>query len=116
MNAALVRATLVPESHAERGGRTLIERRRLIDEGRRVQKDVCVIEPDGAERTWREDVRLFDPDEIEAALGRRSLELVRVEGGFDGDPFGPRSARQVVWARRVAPRSSSALTAGGRGW
>jgi len=99
MNPARVRATLVPESRTERGGRTLIERRRLVEGGRRVQKDVRLIEPDGAERAWREDVRLYDRDEIGAVLERRSLDLERVEGDFDGGPFGPRSTHQVVWAR-----------------
>ncbi len=101
MNPERVRATLVPESRTERGGRVLHERRRLVDGGRRVQKEVRLIEADGSERSWHEDVRLFDTGELETLLAMRSLALVRTEGDLDGGRAGPVAARQIVWARRA---------------
>lgn len=103
MNPARVRATLVPESRSERGGLAIVERRRLERGGTRVVKDVCVTDADGAERSWREDVRLYEPDELARLAADPGLERVRVEGEFDGRPFTADAPRQLVWLRREQP-------------
>lgn len=100
MNPARVRAKLVPESRRDAGARTLVERRRLVRDGRRVQKDVRIVEGDGTERSWREDVRLYEVAELEALLPGGGFELERVEGDFDGRPRSDEAPRQLVWARR----------------
>jgi len=100
MNADRIRATLVPESRKERDGRVLIERRSLEEWGRRVTKAVTLLEPDGSERSWREDVRLYGPEELRALLNPRGLDVARVEGDFDGSEATPDSPRHIVWARR----------------
>lgn len=100
MNPPQVRATLVPFSRSEHGGRIIEERRALLDGGRRVRKDVRVVEPGGAALEWHEDVRLYEVVELEAALARAELRVERVEGDFDGRSPAPDAPRQIVWARR----------------
>lgn len=102
MNPARVRAKLVPESHTRRGGLEILERRRLTHGGARVVKDVSLRAADGGERCWHEDVRLYDAGELAELLPAAGLELLRSEGDFDGRPFEPGSARQIVWARRAS--------------
>jgi SAM-dependent methyltransferase len=108
MNPARVRATLVPESHARRGALEIHERRALERGGTRVVKEVRLTSAGSAERAWREDVRLYEPDEVEALLADAGLRRVRTEGDFDGRPFvggsadapdAPGAPRQIVWAR-----------------
>ena len=101
MNPARVRATLVPESRARRGGCEFHERRRLERGGARVVKEVRLCAPDRSERRWREDVRLYEPRELAALLARAGLVLRRTEGDFDGRAFGPDSPRQIAWAGRT---------------
>lgn len=98
MNAARIRSTLVPESRDEREGRVLVQRRSLTQDGRRVVKHVELTEPDGTTRAWHEDVRLFDPEELDALLARHGLHRTRLEGDFDGRPFDPDSPRMIAWA------------------
>jgi SAM-dependent methyltransferase len=100
MNPDRIRARLVPESHRERDGYALSERRSLVDDGRRVVKEVRLTTPTGERRAWREDVRLVEPAEIHGWLTARGFEVERTEAGFDGAPFTADSDRQLVWARR----------------
>jgi SAM-dependent methyltransferase len=100
MNPVRVRATLVPESRLERGALAIHERRTLEHGGTRVVKDVRLASAEG-ERGWREDVRLYAPDELDALLGTAGLRRLRTEGDFDGRPFAagsPEPPRQIVWA------------------
>lgn len=99
MNPERVREALVPSSRDERAGRVVDERRRLEDGGRRVVKEVRV-EEGGSSRAWTERVRLYAPEEVDAMLRERGLELVARAGDFDATPYGPRSSRQIVLARR----------------
>lgn len=103
MNPARIRATLVPESLTERGRYELHERRRLTEDGRRVVKDVTLRRRDAdGERRWREDVRLYEPDELATLLAGAGLRVERTLGDFDGAPFTAESPRQIGWARREA--------------
>ena len=54
----------------------------------------------GSQRTWHEDVRLFDPPEIETLLRAHGLEVLRMEGDFDGRADDAQAPRRIVWARR----------------
>lgn len=105
MNAARVRATLVPESRTRRGALEIHERRRLEHDGTRVVKEVSVRSADGGERRWREDVRLYEPGELEPQLARAGLALLRREGDFDGRAFASDAPRQLLWVRVPSNRA-----------
>lgn len=101
MNPDRIRETLVPRSSTQRGEFRLDEERALADGGRRVVKHVTITHADGRERSWREDVRMYAADEIRALLAERGVEATQVDGGFGGEPSGPRAPRQIVRARRT---------------
>ncbi len=99
MNPSRIRSHLVPESRTERDGFVLIERRALTKAGERVTKQVTMIDRQGREKHWKEDVRLYEPEEIRALLQVRGLHLEGQFGDFSGEPLGPDSPRQLVLAR-----------------
>jgi len=101
MNAGRVRSQLVPESLTRRDGLELHERRHLTPDGRRVVKQVLLRGMDGRERRWHEDVRLFEPEEIDGLLRAAGLEPESREGDFHGRPFDEQAPRQLVRARRL---------------
>ena len=101
MNAERIRAGLVPESFTERDGQTLHEQRQLLEGGKRVRKDVRLSAPGQPDRTWHEDVRLFDPPELKLLLATHGLQLERIEGDFDGRPADAEAPRHIVWAARI---------------
>ncbi len=100
MNPARIRASLVPESETERDGLVLLERRRLAAGGSRVVKEVTLRRPDGSERSWREDVRLYDPPEFDELCARAGLRVTRRDGDFTPGSFEEASPRQIVWTER----------------
>jgi len=104
MNPGRVRANLVAHSVRRQGELEIDERRSLAAGGTRVVKDVLLRSHTGAVRSWREDVRLYEPPELRELLERAGLVLVRTEGDFDGRPFASDAPRQIVWARGSAPR------------
>mgnify|MGYP001828931512 CR=1 FL=1 len=89
MCAERVRATLAPSSEREGPGFVLLEERRLVEGGRRVVKQVDLRLDSGERRRWREDVRLYEPDEIERMLAAAGLEPGSAWGDFEGRPAGP---------------------------
>ncbi len=100
LHPAAVRASLVPESREERDGIVLAARRALADGGRRVTKEVHLTLADGAVRRWREDVRMYEPEELDALLAARGLAVSARYGDLAGGPFEGRSMRQVVRVQR----------------
>jgi SAM-dependent methyltransferase len=112
MNPAAVRSGLVPRTTRREAAFAIEERRRLADGGRKVVKEV-ELELTGAPgaagarevRRWREEVRLYEIDELHALLAERGLELVRVAGDFGATAFGPSSPRAIVFARRASERA-----------
>lgn len=100
MNPAAIRRGLVPSSREERDGIVLEAERRLENGGRRVVKEVRLTTADGAERSWREEVRMFEPDELDERLLALGLRVERRAGDFSGERFDPaEAARQIVVAR-----------------
>lgn len=96
MNPARIRERLVPQSTTRRGAAVLHEQRALEDGGRRVTKEVT-LELDGqAPRRWREDVRLYENDELVELAARFGLSCAGTWGGFDGEAFGVEAERQLV--------------------
>lgn len=99
MNPARVRRTLVARSRREEDGYVLVEERRLADGGRRVVKDVRMTDAAG-ERAWREDVRMYEPEEFDALSAAAGLAVEGRDGDFGVREFDPAAPRQIVWTRR----------------
>jgi len=100
MHPAAIRRGLSPSSREERDGIVLESRRALEDGGRRVVKEVELTLASGEVRRWREEVRMYEPDELDALLTARGLAVQARAGSFAGEPFRPGEAdRQVVVAR-----------------
>ena len=100
MNPTSIRRGLRPTSREERDGIVLESRRSLEDGGRRVVKEVLLTLATGEVRRWREEVRMYEPAELDALMAARGLSVVRRAGSFEGEPFDPQLAdRQVVLAR-----------------
>lgn len=100
MNPDAVRRGLVPRSRAERAGAVLEAERHLEDGGRRVVKEVRLTLAGGEQRAWREEVRMYEPEELDDRLGALGLRVERRAGDFTGRPFDPAdAARQIVVAR-----------------
>jgi SAM-dependent methyltransferase len=100
MNPAFVRARLVPFSRTERDGALLVESRSLVAGGRLVVKEVELHNESGRVR-WREEVRLYEPAELNRWLDAAGLRQTGACGDFDGSPLTEASARQLVLAERV---------------
>lgn len=100
MNPARVRANLVPYSRSERDGVVLVEQRSLVADGRLVVKDVELCNASGRVR-WREEVRLYEPDEMRRWLDAAGLACHASYGDFDGSSLLPDSPRQILFATRV---------------
>lgn len=99
MNPARIRAGLVPESDRVQAGVRMLESRALEDGGRRVTKRVRLEHPDGRVDTWHEDVRMYEPVEIQGLLDQRGIDVEATYGNFEGDDFGPESDRQLLLGR-----------------
>jgi len=100
MNPAFVRAHLVPFTRTEREGTRLLESRSLAAGGRLVVKDVELHNESGRVH-WREEVRLYEPAELERWLDAAGLRETSACGDFDGSPLNESSARQLVLAQRI---------------
>ena len=100
MNPDFVRAGLVPESRRERAGATLVERRQLV--GSSVRKDVELERGGSLVRSWHEEVRLYEPAELDERVAAAGLVVQARWGGFDGSAFGLRSPRQLLRLARAA--------------
>ena len=105
MNPARVRAALVPSSRRQAADFELSEERRFSGDGRRVIKDVTLRDARG-ERAWREDVRLYEPEELDRLCGEVGFAVERRDGDFGERAFDARSPRQIVWLRRDSPAAA----------
>lgn len=100
MNPERVRAGLEPHSSRSGPGFELDERRRLEQGGRRVVKEVELRVAGRAPRSWREDVRLYEPSELGPLLAGAGLAVEREFGDFDGRPADPGAPRRIVFLAR----------------
>lgn len=101
MNPARIRAGLRPSSREVRDGIVLEATRSLADGGRRVVKEVRLTLASGELRSWREDVRMYEPEELDTLFEDHGLSITGRIGSFAGEPFEPGSSeRQIVLARR----------------
>ncbi len=93
-------ANLVPEDERAEGGLVIRQRREI--RGDRICKEVAVRWPDGRERRFIEDVRLYRPEELETMLAAAGLVAPRIYGSLTGAPFDADAPRMVVIASRPA--------------
>jgi SAM-dependent methyltransferase len=97
LNAEHVAATLVPHNTSECDG-TLVEvTRRLVDDGRYVEKR---IQADGG-RSWLERVRLYSAGDLEAMLRGASIEVEFRFGDYGGGPLSSSSPRVILAGQRA---------------
>jgi SAM-dependent methyltransferase len=102
MNPPRVREGLVPHSSRSGPGFELEERRRLEHAGRNVVKEVELRRAGSAPRSWREEVRLYEPAELAALLDGAGLVPQREFGDFDGRPCDAGAPRRILVLRRGA--------------
>lgn len=95
LNAARVRATLVPAETATLGGTAVRITRDLIGGDRFVRKRMET--EDG--RAWVERVRLFHPDELETMLAATGITIASRFGDYAGGPISPLAPRAILIGR-----------------
>ena len=100
LNPAHVRENLVPRSERRLGNRMVLEERRLVQDGARVEKLITICDESG-ERRFRESVRLYSREEMTALLAGVGLEPSAVYGDFAGSTWHEDSPRSI-FARTVA--------------
>lgn len=97
-NAPRVLATLVPHEERTVAGERVSIRRRYDAATRRIEKEITMGHGPGA-RTFRERVRVYLRDELEALHREARFEVRAAFGDFDGSPFDPvRSPRLILLA------------------
>ena len=100
LNAARVRDTLSPRDEEEVEGRTVIQERRLVDDGRAVEKTIRIGNADdGAPDIFHERVRLYSADELSALLIGCRLTPEGWFGDYRGGPPTESSPRVIALSR-----------------
>jgi len=91
---------LVPEDERRAEDCEIHQRRRIS--GNRVHKDIAIRWDDGRRQHLREDVRLFEPEEIAGLATDTGLENVRLFGSFRGEALTADAQRMILVARKPA--------------
>jgi SAM-dependent methyltransferase len=95
LNAATVRATLVPAETVTLNGRPVEVRRAISADGCFVSKTITT----AAGRRFVERVRLFTPEEIARLLAAQGATVRHAFGGYDGRPLAPGAPRTIMMAQ-----------------
>jgi len=98
LNPPAVRAGLVPHDERRSGGRTVVQERRISDDGRFVIKSIHLSDDS---RTFTERVRLFERADLEAMCDGAGIRPESVQGDYEGAPYGPASPRLILIGRRA---------------
>lgn len=99
LNAEQTRATLCPRDEGVVRGRSVVQERRIVDAGRRVEKTIRIAGKGGEpDRTYRERVRLYSADELAALLARARLTPERWFGDYSGAPPAAEAPRVIALA------------------
>ncbi|MCB2204856.1 class I SAM-dependent methyltransferase [bacterium] len=96
LNAAQVRADLVPQSEQRMNGVLVRQERRIHDD--RVEKRITITSDDG-EHQFEESVRLFTLDDFRSMFQKNGFVLDSVAGDYDGRAFDDASPRCLMFAR-----------------
>jgi len=94
-NAARVLATLVSREEKTVAGERVSIHRRFDAPTRRVEKEITMGTGPGA-RTFRERVRVYLRDELEALHRDARLDVTAAFGDFDGSPYDPRRSPRLI--------------------
>lgn len=97
LNAREVRATLVPRDERPINGRSVVQERRLEQDGRYVIKTIHL---SGEGRSFMERVRLYERADLERMLEGAGLAIDAVLGDYEGAPYVERSPRLLMLARK----------------
>jgi SAM-dependent methyltransferase len=97
LNAREVRDTLVPRDERPINGRSVVQERRLEQDGRYVIKTIHVA---GEGRSFMERVRLYERADLERMLEGAGLAIDAVLGNYEGAPYVERSPRLLMLARK----------------
>ena len=109
LNAEQVRAELEPRDVRTIGQQEVVQQRRLVEDGRRIEKRIRISGPgEVADRHFTERVRLYDSAELVALLEGAGMVPVELLGDYEGGPHHQESPRTIVLARAAlsAPRES----------
>ncbi|TVP55288.1 MAG: class I SAM-dependent methyltransferase [Gemmatimonadales bacterium] len=102
LNAAQVRAGLRPHDVHTIGDREVVQQRRLLEDGRRVEKQIRITGPgSGPPQRFTERVRLYESDELTRLLASEGLKPLELFGDYGGGSHGPETPRAIVFARAV---------------
>ena len=100
LNSPHVAATLTREDRVSLAGAEVVQRRRLADGGRVVEKRIRVAPRGGGpSREFVERVRMYRPEELDEMLGRAGLDPSGAFGAYDGSPHSDASPRYIAIAR-----------------
>ena len=100
LNAPSVREGLQPEDERMVGEVRVRQRRRLVDDGRIVEKRITIEAQDGSSsREFVERVRLYEPGELDRMLRLAHLEPGHRFGTYEQTPFEPSAPRYIVMGR-----------------
>lgn len=101
INKDVVIGELPKDTESEHDGTKVTQKRRLSEDGLRVEKQIQLSKPNVLEEFFTESVRLYEANEMKALLESASFRVLDVLGGFLNTPFTKTSNRCVVIAEAV---------------
>jgi SAM-dependent methyltransferase len=101
LNRSRVIGSLVPDDEQQQGGIMIRQQRRLVDDAKRIEKQITLTFSDGGVEAYRESVRLYGRDDLERLAGQAGLEPQMWWGDYDGGDFTPSSPRCILIALAV---------------
>ena len=94
LNPSYLRRNLAARSERTVDGLRITENRRI--EGGFVRKEITLCGPEGRERKYREQVRLYELDDFRSMFGKAGLRLESVYGRYDGSPYDPAASPRMI--------------------
>ena len=94
-NPDRVVSELVEESTKEKEGIRIVEKRKLDNKTRRIEKTI-ILNWDNKSQTFHESVRLYELDEMISMIESSGLETKNVLGSMEGEPYSKSSERMIV--------------------
>ncbi len=100
LNAKEVVRALNPRDESVSGGKRVVQERRIVQEGKVVEKQIRIRdESGGEERSYTERVRLYRSHELESLLEAAGLVPVERLGDYRGGAFSDESPRCILLGR-----------------
>ena len=87
---------MVPETSRDLGnGRSVVEKRRITQDGKRIEKDIRITHQDET-RECLESVRMYTYDEMAGMFCRTGFIIKDVFGNYEGSEFSKESPRLIL--------------------